>query len=93
MDEIEFIEDDTIERADAVLEDPDEFDLDEPAVDLDDPAVLEDDFDDVVAGNVHRPGRADGIARHHIEPIQLSTYQHFRICRSNKLSPRPRRPR
>lgn len=46
MDEIEFIEDDTIERADAVLEDPDEFDLDEPAVDLDDPAVLEDDFDD-----------------------------------------------
>ncbi len=46
MDEIEFIEDDTIEKADGFHDEPVDFDMDDPSVDLDDSSVLaESDFD------------------------------------------------
>lgn len=46
MDEIEFIEDDTIEKADGFHDEPVDFDMDDPSVDLDDSSVLaESDFE------------------------------------------------
>lgn len=69
MDEIEFIEDDTIEKADGFHDEPD-FDMEDPSVDLDDSSVLaESDFDNDPIAAEFKEAAAEHLRNQDLKPL------------------------